>query len=136
MPHLMDAMRKKNDCYIFICSSLLNGKLISAKISATSLREAEELFYQQFSATSKETYGPFINIKNKMVETKEITTLKFINNKPIKAIYNDWFVNAFLLSEPDKYAYLIFLKRIDDKKISSPKGTFTVPISDLKVIND
>jgi hypothetical protein len=59
--------------------------------------------------------------------------LKF-SNQTKKAIYNDWLVDAFLLQEPENQAYLVFIKRVDDKKLPSPKGTITVPITDLRFV--
>ena len=41
-------------------------------------------------------------------------------------------VNAMFLKEPESHAFLVFIKRIDDKKIPFPKGTIVVPISDLR----
>jgi hypothetical protein len=41
-----------------------------------------------------------------------------------------------MLTEPADHAYLVFIKRADDKKIPFPKGTITAPIHDLRFIND
>jgi len=43
-------------------------------------------------------------------------------------------VNAIFLQEPENYAYLIFIKRTDDKTIPRPKGAITVPISELRFV--
>lgn len=117
---------------VFVCVSLANdGNLISQIIAASSEDEAAKLFYDQYFIKPKDILGPFYRKRKQVFEN--IRTLRFTNQTK-KAIYNDWLVNAFLLQEPDGYAYLVFVKRMDDKKIPIPKGTITVPISDLRFI--
>lgn len=81
--------------------------------------------------TPKEILGPFYKKRAQVIENTR--SLKF-SNQTKKAVYNDWMVNAFLLKEPENQAYLVFIKRVDDKKLPIPKGTITVPISDLRFI--
>lgn len=100
-------------------------------IPASSPEEASSLFVEHYSVSPKEILGPFYKKRAQVIENTR--TLKF-SNQTKKAIYNDWMVNAFLLKEPENQAYLVFIKRIDDKKLPIPKGTITVPISDLRFI--
>jgi hypothetical protein len=114
---------------IFVCSSITDDfKLISKIIEANTKEEANSLFLEQFSIQPKEIFGHFYKGK-KSVESH--SKIKF-SNQTKKAIYNDYYVDAFLLSEPENHAYLIFLSRIDNKKTSLPKGTFIVPLCDLR----
>jgi len=115
---------------IFVCSSLTNeGDLFNKIISATSKDEAASLFQEQFSMKAKEIFGPFYRKKVHVLENTKV--LRFTNQMK-KAIYNEWVVNAFLLHEPENHAYLVFIKRADERKLPIPKGTVTVPISDLR----
>ena len=114
---------------IFICVDYLSK--ITKTILASSTEEASNLFLSEYKVLPSEVLGPFLKKKTKIIETKK--ELKFTNQSR-KAVYNDWVVNAFLLLEPTDHAYLVFLKRNDDKKIPSPKGVIIVPINDLRFI--
>jgi hypothetical protein len=116
----------------FVCASISNnGDLITKIISAQSPAEATKIFTDEFSISPKEVLGPFFKKGAQVLENTR--SLKF-TNQIRKAIYNDWVVNAFILKEPENQAYLVFIKRVDDKKLQTPKGTITVPISDLRFI--
>lgn len=116
---------------VFVCSSISNqGELINKIIPAESQDDASKLFFEQFSIKPKEILGPFYKKRAQVLENTR--TLKF-SNKTMKAIYNDWEVTAFLLNEPEKYAYLVFNKCSGNKPV--PKGTVVVPISDLRFID-
>jgi hypothetical protein len=116
---------------VFVCASIINGELITKIIPATSTLEARDCFKKQFSCDPQEVMGPFFKKKTQVIETTRV--LKF-SNQAKKAIYNDWMVNAFLLTDPVDWAFLVFIKRADDKKMPLPKGTITVPITDLRFI--
>jgi hypothetical protein len=120
--------RKKRPIY-FICSTIVNNDLISEAVIAETSTEATDLFFNKFQAKPRIIHGPFY--KKKMEQVIVSTPFK-ITNQVKKAHYNGWLVNAFILKEPENSALLIFLQRLDDKKIPSPKGTIIVPISDLK----
>jgi hypothetical protein len=75
--------------------------------------------------------GPFYKKRAQVLESTRV--LKFTNQTK-RAQYNDWLVNAFILKEPVDQAYLVFIKRLDDKKLPTPKGTITVPVSELRFI--
>jgi hypothetical protein len=117
---------------VFVCASIAsNGDLLTKIIPAASPAEATQMFTDQFSIAPKEVLGPFFKKRAQVLEiTRE---LKFTNQNR-KAIYNDWIVTAFILKEPEDQAYLVFIKRVDDKKLPTPKGTITVPVSDLRFI--
>ena len=120
---------------VFVCSSVTtSGDLLSKIITASSPTEAISLFFDKFSVQAKEVLGPFYKKRTQILE--QTRTLKFSNNPAQKAIYNDWLVNAFLLSEPENQAYLVFIKRVDDKKVPLPKGTITANISELRFLHD
>lgn len=117
---------------VFVCASIAsNGDLITKIIPAASPVEATQMFTDQFSIAPKEVLGPFFKKRAQVLETTR--ELKFTNQNR-KAIYNDWVVTAFMLREPADQAYLVFIKRVDDKKLPTPKGTITVPVSDLRFI--
>jgi hypothetical protein len=117
---------------VFVCASISSaGELVTKIIPANSPDEATKLFTEQFSHAPKEVLGPFFKKRTQVIENTRV--LKFTNQTK-KAIYNDWIVNAFILTEPANQAYLVFLKRADDKKLPTPKGTITVPVSDLRFL--
>jgi hypothetical protein len=116
----------------FVCSVITEtGELLNKIIEAQSHDEASTIFFQQQSIKPKEILGPFYKKKTQVLENTRV--LKFTSQSK-KAYYNDWEVNAILLEEPKDYAYLIFIKRIDGKKMPLPKGAITVPISELRLI--
>lgn len=115
---------------VFVCSSVTaQGTLINKIISADNSSEAADLFFQQNNIKAQEILGPFY--KKKVCSTDKY--IKF-TNKSNKAVYDNYLVNAFMLSEPENHAYLVFIKRIDDKKLPLPKGTIVVPLSDLRLL--
>lgn len=116
---------------VYVCAAILDGELVTEIIPAGAQSEASEKFNEKFSLTPLSVLGPFFKKRAQVLENTR--TLQFTNQTK-KAIYNDWVVNAFLLKEPVDQAYLVFIKRVDDKKLPTPKGTITVPISDLRFI--
>lgn len=116
----------------FVCIGMNAGEdFVSRVIAAINQQDAAKEFKEKAGFDAREILGPFFKKRARVLEnTRE---LKFTNQTK-KAIYNDWVVNAFILKEPENQAYLVFIKRVDDKKLPSPKGTITVPISDLRFI--
>jgi hypothetical protein len=117
---------------VFVCAGLGSvGELLTKVIPAASPEEASNIFTETFLMQPKEVMGPFYKKRAQVIENTR--NLKF-SNETKKAIYDDWTVNAFILKEPENQAYLVFIKRVDDKKMPAPKGTITVPVSDLRFI--
>jgi hypothetical protein len=117
---------------VFVCigsDSSKTSEFVSMVIQAVSQDEAATFFLERTGVKAKTIHGPFRPKRAQVIENTR--TLKFTDQQR-KAIYNDWEVNAFLLKEPENHAYLIFLKRLDDKKLPAPKGTIVVPVSDLR----
>lgn len=123
--------RRGPKCSYFVCGAISNNELLMETIQATTPDEASLLFKEKLGFTPKGISGPFFK---KMTQVLEPTRELKFTNQIRKAVYNDWIVNAFILKEPENQAYLVFLKRSDDKKLPLPKGTITVPTSDLRFI--
>ena len=121
--------RKGTRQIVFVCASVANNELFTKIIPAETQEEASKLFIAEFNHNPNQIMGPFYKKKTQVLEVTRV--LKFSNLRK-KAIYNDWIVDAHILKEPENQAYLVFIKRIDDKKVPFPKGTITVPISDLR----
>lgn len=120
---------------VFVCSSVSSkGDLVSQIIPGKTPAEASALFLEQNHLDAQMVFGPFYKKKTQVLETTR--SLQFSNPEFKKAEYNGWLVNAFSLTEPPSHAYLIFLKRLDDKRIPMPKGTIIAPISDLRFNNE
>lgn len=117
---------------VFVCVSLIgDGDLVTQIVPANTPGEASKSFNDKFGIAPKEVLGPFFKKRAQVIEaTRE---LKF-SNQTKKAVYDGWLVNAFLLKEPENQAYLIFIRRTDDKKLPKPKGTITVPVSELRFV--
>lgn len=115
---------------VFVCIAADSDKpYTSMVIQATSQAEAASFFLEQTGLKAQTIHGPFRPKRAQVIENTR--TLKF-TDQARKAVYNDWEVNALILKEPENHAYLIFLRRVDDKKTPAPKGTIVVPISDLR----
>lgn len=117
---------------VFVCIGFsIKGDLVSKIISASSPEEAESFFLEENQFKAQEILGPFYKKRTRVLENTR--SLKFTNEVK-KATYNEWFVTAFLLRDPENQAYLLFNKRVDGKKSPSPKGIITVPLSDLRFV--
>lgn len=118
----------------FICVGISEtAELISKEILASSQEEASSLFKTQNGTDVKNIHGPYFKKKTQVLDTTR--SLKF--SKEFKqAEFNGWFVKAMLLTEPANHAFLIFINRVDGNKISKPKGTYIVPISNLRIMNN
>jgi len=115
----------------FVCCAATSDGLIAKSIQATGVGEAIEAFKAEFDVAPQQSFGPFYKKRTQIMEkTRE---LKFTSQIK-KAVYNDWLVNAFFLKIPEDHAYLVFVKRMDGKKLPIPKGTITVPISELRIL--
>src|SRR5574338_1042142 len=117
----------------FVCIGMdfAKGDFVSKIIPSDSPKNASTLFHEQTNLEAKEVLGPFFKKRAQVIENTRV--LKFTNQSR-KAVYNDWLVTAFILQEPENHAYLVFTKRVDDKKLPTPKGTITVPISELRFV--
>lgn len=124
-------LRKGPRQTVFVCASIIEGTLVTEIIPAPSPSEASQKFNDKHTHLPTNVLGPFYKKRAQIIENTR--ALEFTNQNK-KAIYNDWVVTAFLLKEPANQAYLVFIKRVDDKKLPIPKGTITVPVSDLRFI--
>lgn len=126
---------RKNRQVVYVCIGLSDDtEIISKIIEAESVEVAAAAFEDEFKLKPREVLGPFF--KKKMQILENTVELKFSTSSFIKAEYNDWLVNAFLLEEPQQHAYLVFISHLHNKKISFPKGTIVVPVSQLRLINE
>ena len=126
---------RKNRQVVYVCIGLSDDtEIISKIIEAESVGVAAAAFEDEFKLKAREVLGPFFKKKAQMLENT--VELKFSTSSFIKAEYNDWLVNAFLLEEPSQHAYLVFISHLHNKKIPFPKGTIVVPVSQLRLINE
>ena len=117
---------------VFVCIGMdsVKNEFVSKVIQAASQGEAASLFLDQTKVKAETIHGPFRPKKMQVLETTR--TLKF-SNQIQRAQYDNWTVMAHFLKEPENHAYLVFIKRVDDKKVPMPKGTIIVPVSDLRI---
>lgn len=118
---------------VFVCIGMNTEKseFVSRVIQAVSQEEAASFFFEQTKLKAQTIHGPFRPKRAQVLENTR--TLKF-SDQSRKAIHNEWEVTAFILKEPENCAYLVFIKRVDDKKLPAPKGTVIVPVSELRFI--
>lgn len=116
---------------VFVCAAATGGQLLMRTLVADTPQQATELFLEQTQVIAQEVLGPFYKKRTQVLESTR--TLKFLGQtKP--AIFNEWRVDAFLLQEPVDHAYLVFIRRVDDKKATAPGGTIVVPVSQLRFV--
>jgi len=113
----------------FVCAAIVDGELVTEVIPCNSPSDATQKFKEKFATEALSIHGPFFKKRKQIVENTRTLSL---TNQTKKAVYNDWMVNAFILKEPVDQAYLVFIKRVDGKKLPIPRGIITVPISDLR----
>lgn len=121
---------------VFVCIGMdkKNGDFISKVIPAPSQIEAGTLFFEQTNISARTIHGPFRPKKAQILENTR--TLKFSDQKQFKTTYQEWVVNALPLKEPENHAYLLFIRRLDGKKQTPPKGTIVVPLTELRIQQD
>lgn len=120
---------------VFVCVGLSDSlNIISKIIEADTVSAASSSYEDEFKIKPQEILGPFYKKKAQVLENT--VAIKFSNMQFTKAVYNDWAVNAFMLSEPPDHAYLVFTNHLHDKKGVAPRGTIVVPISQLRFINE
>lgn len=119
---------------IFVCAVISHeGELVIDSIVASKQEEAISIFKEKYCIAPSSILGPFYRKKTQVINNT--TSMKFTNTIK-KAEYNGWLVNAIFLSDPENQAYLVFIKRIDNKKITPPQGTVIVPILNLRIIEN
>jgi len=129
-------LRRRHRAIFFVCAAVSSSdnQLIIEDVIADSLTEAAQLFQEKFLLVPQEIKGPFYKKRKQIEEPPQI--IRFSKEKKL-AQYENWNVRAFILIEPEHYAYLIFLSRIDNKITSSiPKGTHIVPLSQLRLLDE
>jgi hypothetical protein len=119
-------MSKKEIFYV--CASCINQKLVLETIPASLEKDAVSLYKNKYGQVPEKIEGPFYK---KRVYTEPVNQNIKFNGQIKSAMYQGWKVNAFLLQEPENFAFLVFLKNIENIK-ESCKDTTIVPIKDLR----
>jgi hypothetical protein len=114
--------------YYFTCASVIDGSLAADTYFVSTRDEAFSLFKEKYGNPPLFLEGPFYRKIEKNKKEINSNNVK-LSNKSITAIYNGNPVKAILLSEPQDYAFLIYLN--NNNKPSSKSATI-VHISELK----
>jgi hypothetical protein len=127
-----------------VCSSVIDGKLVSDKIHCISsnknstneevFEEAVKLFVEAHGSAPEAVSGPYydrVRIKAKtsrsIVSDLDIDTANFVPNKLGQAVYNGWNVSVRLVEQNPNAAFILYKSHIDDnKKKNKPKDKFVV----------
>lgn len=114
---------------VYVCCSVIDGKLISKMIESDNSEDAMLVFFKDNNVKAQVVHGPFfIKRAGVMDNTREVV----FSGSSKRAIYKEWHVNALLLKDPENSAYLLFDRRVDGKKIPKPTGTFVVHVDELR----
>ena len=113
---------------IFVFIGLKDHELITDTIKASSKEEALVMFKNTRLIDPIKIIGPF---SDKVVKI-DLSQIKFKNNKPIRAYYENFVVNAFILSDPEDYAYIVYLDDCVDRK----NKLEIIPTYNLRFINE
>lgn len=114
---------------VFVCSAVLDTKLVSHTITAALSTEAASLFETTYKVKPESIHGPFYH---KRIGVLDNTRNIQFNGQSEVTTYNGWIVNALHLKDPENCAYLLFNHRADNKKMPKPIGTFIVKLDDLR----
>ena len=118
-------MSKKEIFYV--CASCINQKLVLETIPASLEKDAVSLYKNKYGQVPEKIEGPFYK---KRVYTEPVNQNIKFNGQIKSAMYQGWKVNAFLLQEPENFAFLVFLKNIENIKKKIKSGEL------LKVVHD
>lgn len=114
---------------VYFCASAVDNKIISKMIEADNSEIAIKTFEVETGIKVQVIHGPcFMKRAGILDNTRDI---KFAGSSK-RCIYKDWVVNALLLKNPENSAYLLFDKRVDEKKMPKPTGTFVVHLDELR----
>jgi hypothetical protein len=114
--------------YYFTCASVVDGKLAAETYFVENRDDAFSLFKESYKCAPLFLEGPFYRKLEKNKKKINFNNIK-LSNKSVKAIYNGNQVKAIMLSEPENYAFLIYL---NNKNNPSSKSATVVHISELK----
>ena len=114
--------------YYFTCASAIDGKLAAETYFVENRDVAFSLFKNTYKIAPDFLEGPFYRKLEKNKKKINFNNIK-LTKKSIKAIYNGNPVKAIFLSEPENYAFLIYL---NNKNNPSNKSATVVHISELK----
>lgn len=104
---------------VFVCSALVKGSLVSEVVEKNLSEDAQKSFEVKYGARPSSVLGPFY--RKRMGVLNSQTEVKF-SGKSKKAIFNDWHVNAMLLTKPEKCVWIFFSTRVDGKKMPKPES--------------
>jgi hypothetical protein len=121
-------MERKKQVF-FVCIGISNNNLLDEVIAAESEEDAKSYFKNKYNIIPNKILGPFYKKRLPPVEISK--NVQFTGQHKL-AVYAGWRVNAFLLKDPENYAFLVFLKNLDNSPV--PKGNNIVHIKDLRFI--
>ena len=103
---------------VFVCSSVVNGKLVCETVDRTESEEAQTQFLTKFGVKPEIVLGPFY--KKRMGVLNSQAEVQF-SGKSKKAVFNDWYCTAMTLLKPENCVWLFFDTRVDGKKMPKPE---------------
>lgn len=122
--------RRKKRATFFVCSSILDGKIISSDVEASSKKEASSLYSSASKLEPETVSGPFY-LKRVKIPKLAKKDLQF-SGITKKALYKGCLVNAFLLNSPKDHAYLVFIKGAEAHVGVRMSTTVIVPVEYLE----
>lgn len=104
---------------VFVCSAVLNEKLVSEMVEQESAEDAQKAFSIKHGSKPEAILGPFFR-KRMGVLNNQVSVRFTGKTKPV--IYNDWYCKAMLLDQPADCVWLFFEARVDGKRQTKPQN--------------
>lgn len=116
---------------VFVCSAIINGKLFSEMIEQETSEEAQKRFVAKYEAKPESILGPFYRKRTGVLLNSQ-AQVRF-TGKHVAAIFNEWYVKAMLLSQPEDCVWVFFDLRVDGKKQPKPQS-FIMKAEELRYL--
>jgi len=105
---------------VFVCSAVLNNKLVSEMIEQETSDEATKRFVAKHNSNPESVLGPFYRKRTGVLLNNQ-AQVRF-TGKSRTAVFNEWYVKAMILELPEDCVWVFFDARVDGKKQPKPQS--------------
>lgn len=117
---------------VFVCSAIVNGKLVSEMIEQETSEEAQARFSKKYNSKPESILGPFYRKRTGVLMNAGAAQVRFTGKSKL-AVFNDWYVKAMILEVPEECVWVFFDTRVDGKKQPKPQS-FIMKAEELKFL--
>lgn len=123
---------------VFVCSAIINGKLVTEMIEQETSDEAQRRFTAKHHGNPETILGPFYRKRTGVLLSSSGPQIK-LTGKTRPAIYNEWYVKALGIQDgtcgiPEECVWVFFDIRVDGKKQPKPQS-FIMKAEELTFLN-